>query len=273
MSMPEKPRTGLADRVAAAVGSRPGGPGALASRATPQPTPPPRATTQPMPLPARAATQPMPLSVRPLTQPLPLPGRSATQPAPLAAAPAAAAPAPSPELPQMRITTGRGPVIRGWAAARPGTMLNLMPGELHFGGEPSALRTLLGSCVAVTLWHPKRRIGGMCHFLLPSRTRGAADAADGRYGDEAVAALVQAVRAHGTEPGDYVAHLYGGADTMSEASGVKFNVGERNIEQGWALIDSHGFTLDGVDVGDHVPRTVTLTLATGEVHCRRGGAP
>lgn len=149
----------------------------------------------------------------------------------------------------------------------------LMPGELHFGSEPSQIRTLLGSCVAVTLWHPRRRVGGMCHFLLPQRQRSSNEPHDGRYGEEAVAALAQAIQKQGMACSDFTAHLYGGADTMSESSGVKFNVGERNIEKGWALIDQHGFSLDGVDVGDHVPRTVTLTLGSGEVHCRRGNAP
>jgi chemotaxis protein CheD len=56
-----------------------------------------------------------------------------------------------------------------------------------------------------------------------------------------------------------VAHLYGGADTMSGSARLKFNIGERNIEQGWSLIDHYGFQLDGVDVGEDMPRMVALT--------------
>jgi hypothetical protein len=57
------------------------------------------------------------------------------------------------------------------------------------------LRTLLGSCVAITLWHPTRRIGGMCHFLLPERKRRTNEPPDGRYGDEAVAEMVKVLSA------------------------------------------------------------------------------
>jgi chemotaxis protein CheD len=32
-----------------------------------------------------------------------------------------------------------------------------------------SIRTVLGSCVSITLWHPVKRVGGMCHFLLPTR--------------------------------------------------------------------------------------------------------
>ncbi len=160
------------------------------------------------------------------------------------------------------------------APGRPATTASgerfLMPGQLDFGRAPLRMRTLLGSCVAVTVWHPQRRIGGMCHFLLPSRKRLPNQAPDGRYGDEALEWMMQAIAKAGTRPQDYVAHLYGGADTMSEATGVKLNIGERNIEQGWTLIDRHGLQLENVDVGDFIPRTVTLDLATGEVEMRRG---
>jgi chemotaxis protein CheD len=160
---------------------------------------------------------------------------------------------------------------QGWQlAGAPGQDLVLMPGQMHMGHHVASLRTLLGSCVAITLWHEARRIGGMCHFLLPSRDRPAGQPLDGRYGDEAVEAMVSALRRLGTDPADYVCHLYGGADTMPEGTNLKFNVGERNIERGWSLIDQHGFQLQGVDVGEDVPRTVTLALADGEVSMRRG---
>lgn len=179
---------------------------------------------------------------------------AAARAAPVAAAPQAHAPG------------------RSWqVSARPGDHLTLLPGQMHFGGPAATLRTLLGSCVAVTLWHPVRRIGGMCHYLLPTRARRAADPADGRYGDEAIEAMVQLLRQARTEPKEYHAHLYGGADTMPEGTNLMFNVGERNIEQGWSLIDKYGFQLQGVDVGEDVPRSLTLTLATGEVEMRRGG--
>ncbi len=151
-----------------------------------------------------------------------------------------------------------------------GQHLVLLPGQMHLGTDVASLRTLLGSCVAITLWHPQRRIGGMCHYLLPQRRRQPGDGLDGRYGDEAVQAMVDAIKRLRALPHEFTAHLYGGADTMPEGAGVKFAVGERNIEQGWQLIDQWGFRLEGVDVGEDIPRTVTLRLTDGDVQMKRG---
>ena len=148
----------------------------------------------------------------------------------------------------------------------------MLPGQLWFGAGQAhgpVLRTLLGSCVAVTLWHAQRRLGGMCHYMLPTRQRSDGHARDGRYGDEALAMLVDALRRAGTRPQDFEVHLYGGADTLPDHLAHKPNIGVRNIEIGWELVDRHGFQLMGVDVGDDVPRSVKLDMRTGEVAMRR----
>nr|WP_295079769.1 chemotaxis protein CheD [uncultured Roseateles sp.] len=187
--------------------------------------------------------------------------------APLGAAPKRTMAPITPPVPPSPVA----PSTPGAAAIIVPKVLHLMPGQWHFG-QGLQLRTLLGSCVAITLWHPSKRIGGMCHFLLPSRSSRGQSPLDGRYGDEAVELLLQSIKQSGTQPRDYLAHLYGGADTMPDGVNVKFNVGQRNIERGWALIDEHGFQLQDVDVGDFVPRTVTLDLPSGKVEIKRGAA-
>jgi len=156
-------------------------------------------------------------------------------------------------------------------AVTPGQVITLMPGQYYFG-QHAKLRTLLGSCVAITLWHPQRKVGGMCHYLLPTRSGAKAESLDPRYGDEALTLMAQAIQKWATKSSDYICHLYGGADTMPDGGNLKFNVGERNIEKGWALIDHYGFQLDGVDVGDNVPRNVSIDLRSGDVEVKRGSA-
>lgn len=61
--------------------------------------------------------------------------------------------------------------VSGFVQPRQGHALNLLAGQLYFGTQAGTVRTLLGSCVALVLWHPQRRIGAMCHYLLPGRQR------------------------------------------------------------------------------------------------------
>ncbi len=153
----------------------------------------------------------------------------------------------------------------------PGQDVFLMPGQLYFGAKASKVRTLLGSCVAVTLWHPARKVGGMCHYLLPERKRTPGMPLDGRYGEEALFMLMESMKKTGTQAGEFECHLYGGADTMPDHLKSTLNVGERNIDKGWTLIDKYGLNLVGVDVGENVPRNVLLNFANGEVEMKRGG--
>lgn len=147
----------------------------------------------------------------------------------------------------------------------------LLPGQWAFV-RAGALKTLLGSCVSILVWHRERGFGGMCHFLLPSRLRRPGEALDPRYGDEAMELMAQAMQRMGTRSNEYEAHLYGGADTLPDGETMKFNIGERNIEKGMELCDQYGLNLVAVDVGDQVPRTVTLLLPEGKVRMQRGPA-
>ena len=45
--------------------------------------------------------------------------------------------------------------------------VTLHVGGVHASSEPTLIKTLLGSCVAVCLWDPRVQVGGMNHFLLP----------------------------------------------------------------------------------------------------------
>ena len=150
-----------------------------------------------------------------------------------------------------------------------GERVFLLPGQWYFGHTGATVKTLLGSCIAVTLWHPRRQMGGMCHFLLPSRVRMHDGVLDGRFGDEALALLAHQIKGTGTQTQDYEAHLYGGADTMPDDGMVKFKIGERNVEMARRLIDMYGFQLQCVDVGGTEPRNVTMSLFSGQVMLRR----
>ena len=141
----------------------------------------------------------------------------------------------------------------------------LHPGDFCFAGPWTRLHTLLGSCVSITLWHPVRRIGGMCHYLLPSRGRATGVAEfDGRYGDEAIQMFLHHVHRCGTRRGDYEVKMFGGAGQFPQFGGSALgDVAERNIQVGMTLLHRHGLALTARHLGGLGSRRLIFDLATG----------
>ena len=141
--------------------------------------------------------------------------------------------------------------------------VKVLPGEYFVFDEDILIMTTLGSCIAACLWDRERRIGGMNHFMLPEGTGDS-----GRYGSYAMELLINELQKRGASRMTMEAKIFGGGAVISGMNSI--NVGERNIEQGWTLIDQYGFNLENVDVGDHVPRNVSMTFPDGKVEMRRG---
>ncbi|MBC9248814.1 hypothetical protein A9179_00860 [Pseudomonas alcaligenes] len=150
----------------------------------------------------------------------------------------------------------------------------LNPGDLYFGSGELRVETLLGPCVAIVLWFPKARKGGMCHFQLPGKRRVAEHARDldGRYGGEAWIWLKQQARAHALKLAEAEVKLFGGSRTLSNpGSSLRQEIGEQNIEFVEHLADSAGLHVVSRDLGGDGYRYLRFDLSTGEVWVRRGG--
>jgi chemotaxis protein CheD len=149
----------------------------------------------------------------------------------------------------------------------------LEPGQFHFGNTDLRIGTLLGSCVAITMWHPRTRLGGMCHFLLPRRSSSARtdnQPLDGRYGDEALEMFMREIQRAGTFPEDYQVKLFGGGDQFPgyRDRGHPIDVPGLNIDSGLALLEGYGLTVRAKHVGGSGPRQIVLDLANGHVWVR-----
>jgi len=141
----------------------------------------------------------------------------------------------------------------------------LNPGEFHFGGGRTRISTLLGSCVSITLWHPRQRIGGMCHFMLCGRQRPAAAPLDGRYADEAFALFLERVAAAGTQATAYQAKLFGGANMLRDLAGENIDIGRRNVARARELLAMHNIALLSEHVAGSGRRKLHFDLWSGDV--------
>ena len=147
----------------------------------------------------------------------------------------------------------------------------LQPGELFVGDAQFQIRTVLGSCVSITLWHPVAKIGGMTHFLLPSRSMGeAAGALDCRYGNEALQVMFQELLQLGIEPAQCEAKIFGGANMFpgtARASGI--TVGQRNGEAARDLLQALDISVISESLFGNGHRQIIFDVSTGDVWSRQ----
>lgn len=143
----------------------------------------------------------------------------------------------------------------------------IVAGE-HFATRGDALiETVLGSCVAVCLRDPEAGVSGMNHFLLPGEAP-ARDAAPGRYGAQAMANLIGAMRALGASPERMEAKVFGGG-VLRQGEGFGSRVGEYNVRFALDYLTVAGIPVLSRDVGDEVGRRIVLFADTGVVKVRR----
>ncbi len=136
----------------------------------------------------------------------------------------------------------------------------LQPGQLVASADPLILSTVLGSCVAVCLWDPFARVGGMNHFLLPEGPDGEASP---RYAGPAIDELIARVRALGSLNGGLTAKLFGGACVIEAFRRRERSLGGRNVEIARARLLAARVAVVAEDVGGSRGRRLRFSLADG----------
>ena len=123
----------------------------------------------------------------------------------------------------------------------------LHPGQLFVSAQSYAVTTILGSCVAVCLWDPVTRIGGINHFLLP--TFSGEGIASPRFGNFAIKELLDQLAGLGSQKHNLLAKIFGGACVLEAFRDRQHQLGSKNIEVARALLESESIPLVGHDVG------------------------
>ncbi len=143
----------------------------------------------------------------------------------------------------------------------------LQPGDYFVGDAGFRVRTLLGSCVSITLWNARRRVGAMSHFLLPARTEGTEP--DGRYGDDALSMMLAELGELGVRPGDCEAKIFGGGDMFPGQARRGPSVGEKNGAAARALLAAHGIVVVSESLFGRGHRQILFEIASGDVWARQ----
>lgn len=146
----------------------------------------------------------------------------------------------------------------------------LLPGESTFVRKKTLISTLLGSCVAVCLYDKEKHWGGMNHYMLPYKEDGTLP--PGKYGDTSIDALLKVANVAGSDKGDLIASIYGGASVIGhlghdENTGV-LSVSKRNVEVAKKRLHLHGVRLAYQEVGGTHGRRIYMDSETNKIECK-----
>lgn len=144
----------------------------------------------------------------------------------------------------------------------------LKPGDFHFGQGSLRIDTVLGSCVAITLWHPLLIHGGMCHFRLPKSPAGFSQP-DGNYADGALGLFMAELHRRKTYASHYEVGIFGGANMFEGDTPALMQIGAQNIEAARRLLDQYGFSITQVHVGGFGRCRVELDVWSGETRVQQ----
>jgi chemotaxis protein CheD len=135
--------------------------------------------------------------------------------------------------------------------------------------EPARLTTILGSCVAITLYSPHERTGMMSHVVLPQSAGDKSYPA--KFADTAVPHMIATLKDRGIWPGGLIAKVTGGACMFGD--GKFMQIGDANVQAVLKALGEAGIQVTGQDVNGTLGRRVCFDLANGSVTVECIGHP
>jgi chemotaxis protein CheD len=142
-------------------------------------------------------------------------------------------------------------------------------GQAVLAREPTRLTSILGSCVAVALYSPRRRQGMLSHVVLPQARGSTSNPA--KFADTAVPHMLSTLKSQGIGPRELTAKLVGGAHMFG--NGACAQIGESNVQAVVQALEAAGIHIAGRDAGGTSGRRICFDLATGNITVTSVGHP
>lgn len=135
-------------------------------------------------------------------------------------------------------------------------------GQIHIDTAPSAISTVLGSCVAVCLYDMSLGIGGMNHYLLPFWNGNGLQSP--KFGNIAIPRLIESMMEQGSTHKSMEAKIFGGA-SMNIGVNDSMMIGQKNIMVAKDILKEYKIHIVAEDVGGVSGRKIQFDLERGKV--------
>lgn len=145
-------------------------------------------------------------------------------------------------------------------------LVNMADYKLATGTQKLITRDL-GSCVAVCMRDPGRKIGGLLHIMLPKCPQNIREKElYPKFADSGIDMMVQQLVGMGADRRKLVVKLAGAAH-MVKTEGIpeSEDLSSRNLAAVKAKLAQMNIPIQAMDVEDYYPRTVIYEPATGQM--------
>ncbi|HPF05106.1 MAG TPA: chemotaxis protein CheD [Spirochaetota bacterium] len=148
----------------------------------------------------------------------------------------------------------------------------LHPGQIIVTADENPIVTVLGSCVALTVYSPERRVGGIFHALLPEyieKNRVIKNSPpvspDPDYVDYSFYYIKNRMSDLGIDITRTRLMLFGGGDVLqSLTTGKSASVGKKNIEMIKNIIEKEKLKISAEDTGGTKARKIVFHPGSGK---------
>lgn len=140
-------------------------------------------------------------------------------------------------------------------------------GELRVSSGPVILQSIaLGSCIALAVYEPDRKIGGLAHIMLPGMTQSSRHPT--KYAINAIDALIDSVEKLGAKTENLEISIVGGANILREG-----DIPEEVTKSVVYYLKKLQLGLNRMRVGGFERRSVFLDTTSGRVFFSEGNDP
>lgn len=156
-------------------------------------------------------------------------------------------------------------------------LVNVGVAELKVSNNSVVMASFgMGSCVAVAMFDPLKKVGGLAHVMLPESRGKDKGRNPAKFADTAVEFLADELVRKGARQKGIRCKIVGGSqmfempgssgqDGDSEGKPKPKHIGARNVEAVKQALGGLGIPLVGEDTGGNYGRTVRFNTSTGEL--------
>ena len=141
--------------------------------------------------------------------------------------------------------------------------IEINTGEVKVGRSNSILTSnAIGSCVAITAYASRKKVGAVAHVMLPGKSPENAILPKTRYAADAVETIIKEMAGAGASPNDIEACLVGGSNVLKRDDVA---VWQDNIDSIVDILKGRGITVRARALGGPNRKSVSLDIENGIV--------